>query len=148
MTGGSVQLRDYRIARKAGIPTDIAAQTAGIGIAEARLIDADDAKHPPAPDCYQPLILAPVGHDSGETTVTEESTSGEMLRLFMEHIERLLEEKKGISDDVRDVFSEAKSQGFDIKTMRECLKLRKMDRASRQEREALLQTYGVQLGLF
>lgn len=55
MTGGSQQLRRYRVARRAGHATDIAALMAGIGIAEARLIDADDVKNPPPADAYRPL---------------------------------------------------------------------------------------------
>jgi uncharacterized protein (UPF0335 family) len=65
----------------------------------------------------------------------------------MERIERLDEEKKGISDDMRDVFSEAKSQGYDTKIMRQILKLRKMSQDDRQEMEALLDTYKSALGL-
>lgn len=65
----------------------------------------------------------------------------------MERIERLDEEKKGISDDIRDVFSEAKSQGYDTKIMRQILKLRKMSQDDRQEMEALLDTYKSALGL-
>lgn len=69
------------------------------------------------------------------------------LRLFIERIERLNEEKKGIADDIRDVFSEAKSQGYDAKVMREALKLRKMDADDRAEFEAVLDTYKSVLGL-
>lgn len=74
--------------------------------------------------------------------------ANDQLRLYIERIERLEEEKKGIADDIRDVYSEAKSQGFDPKIMRECVRLRKMEAQARQEREALIQTYGAQLGLF
>lgn len=72
---------------------------------------------------------------------------GEQLRLLIERIERLNEEKKGIADDIRDVFSEAKSQGYDAKVMREALKLRKMDNDARLEFEAVLDTYKSALGL-
>jgi uncharacterized protein (UPF0335 family) len=71
----------------------------------------------------------------------------DQLRLFIERIERLEEEKKGIADDVRDVYAEAKSQGFDPKTMRTIVRLRKMDKSARQEMEALLDTYKAALGL-
>ena len=74
--------------------------------------------------------------------------ANDQLRLFVERIERLEEEKKGIADDIRDVYSELKSQGYDAKIVRECVKLRKMETDARQEREALLETYGAQLGLF
>lgn len=67
--------------------------------------------------------------------------AGEQLRLFIERVERLEEEKKGIADDIRDVFSEAKAVGFDVKVMRQVLKIRKMDSEARQEMEALLDVY-------
>lgn len=75
------------------------------------------------------------------------NVAAEQLRLFLERIERLTEEKKGIADDIRDVFAEAKGSGFDSKTMREILKLRAMDPESRREREALLDTYKAALGM-
>ena len=63
------------------------------------------------------------------------------LRSLIERIERLEEEKKAIAGDIRDIFAEAKSAGFDVKVMREILKLRKMDAADRDEKELLLETY-------
>jgi len=73
--------------------------------------------------------------------------AGERLRSFIQRIERLEEEKKTISEDVREVFAEAKSSGFDPKIMRQVLKLRKMETADRQEQEALLETYLAALGM-
>lgn len=75
------------------------------------------------------------------------NVAADVLRLFFERIERLEEEKKGVSDDIRDVFSEAKSQGFDTKIMRMVLRLRKMETQDRQEMEALLETYKSAVGL-
>lgn len=73
------------------------------------------------------------------------------LRHYIERIERLEEEKKAIAEDIKSVFSEAKSQGFDTKTMRAVIKLRKMEPEKRHEIAALLDTYcsalGVQLHL-
>jgi len=69
------------------------------------------------------------------------------LRSFVERIERLEEEKKGIADDIRDVFAEAKGQGFDTKVMRQVIRLRKKDTAERQEEEALLDLYMHALGM-
>ena len=63
------------------------------------------------------------------------------LRSLIQRIERLEEEKKAIAGDIRDIFAEAKSAGFDVKVMREILKLRKMDAADRDEKELLLETY-------
>lgn len=75
------------------------------------------------------------------------NVAADQLRLFIERIERLEEEKKGIADDVRDVYAEAKSNGYDVKTMRAIVRLRKMDKNARQEAEALLETYKAALGL-
>jgi uncharacterized protein (UPF0335 family) len=79
--------------------------------------------------------------------MSEATVSNDQLRLFMERIERLDEEKKGIADDIRDVFSEAKGQGYDTKIMRQILKLRKMTSDDRAEMEALLDVYKSALGL-
>ena len=76
-----------------------------------------------------------------------DSISAEQLRLFIERIERLEEEKKGIADDIKDVYAEAKSTGFDAKTMRSIVKLRKMEKHHRDEADALLETYRNALGL-
>jgi uncharacterized protein (UPF0335 family) len=76
-----------------------------------------------------------------------DNVAADQLRLFIERIERLEEEKKGIADDVRDVYAEAKSQGYDSKTMRAIVRLRRMEKNARQEADALLETYRVALGL-
>ncbi|WP_188056145.1 MULTISPECIES: DUF2312 domain-containing protein [unclassified Sphingosinithalassobacter] len=73
--------------------------------------------------------------------------AADQLRLFIERIERLEEEKKGIADDIKDVYNEAKSTGFDVKTMRSIVRLRKMEKHHRDEAEALLETYKAALGL-
>jgi uncharacterized protein (UPF0335 family) len=75
------------------------------------------------------------------------NASAEQLRLFIERIERLEEEKKGISDDLKDVYLEAKANGYDVKTMRAIVRLRRMEKNARQESEALLDTYKAALGL-
>ncbi len=69
------------------------------------------------------------------------------LKSLIERIERLEEEKKGIADDIRDVYAEAKSTGYDVKTMRAIVRLRKMEKHHREEAEALLDTYKAALGL-
>ncbi len=79
--------------------------------------------------------------------MTTENISAEALRLFIERIETLEEEKKGISDDIKDVYAEAKGTGFDTKTMRAIVRLRKMEAHARAEAEALLDTYKTSLGL-
>jgi uncharacterized protein (UPF0335 family) len=69
------------------------------------------------------------------------------LRLLIERIERLEEEKKGIGDDIKDVYSEAKSTGYDPKIMRQIVRLRKLKPDDRREMEAILDTYKNALGL-
>ncbi len=75
------------------------------------------------------------------------TVAADQLRLFIERIERLEEEKKGIADDIRDVYSEAKSNGYDTKTMRRVVALRRLETHTRQEMDALLETYRIALGL-
>jgi uncharacterized protein (UPF0335 family) len=69
------------------------------------------------------------------------------LRLLIERAERLEEEKKGIADDIKDVYMEAKATGYDTKTIRAIVRLRKMESHDRQEAEALLETYKAALGI-
>ena len=76
-----------------------------------------------------------------------DTVAADQLRLFIERIERLEEEKKGMADDIRDVYNEAKSQGYDAKTMRTIVRLRKMEKHARDEAEALLDIYKAALGL-
>lgn len=73
--------------------------------------------------------------------------SDDRLRLLIERIERLEEEKKGISDDIREVYAEGKAVGFDPKIMREVVKLRKMKPDDRSEQEMILDTYKAALGM-
>lgn len=75
------------------------------------------------------------------------NVSGEQLRLLIERVERLEEEKKGISDDIKDVYGEAKAVGYDTKIMKQIVKLRKKTRDARMEEEALLETYKSALGI-
>jgi uncharacterized protein (UPF0335 family) len=63
------------------------------------------------------------------------------LKAFVERVERLEEEKKTIADDIRDVYAEAKANGFDIKALRAIVRLRKQDVDERREHEAILETY-------
>ena len=77
--------------------------------------------------------MSEVGHNSG--------VAADRLRSFIERIERLDEEKAALAADIREVFAEAKSTGFDVKIMRVILKLRKMDRERRQEEEHLTELY-------
>lgn len=69
------------------------------------------------------------------------------LRLLIERVERLEEEKKGIADDIKDVYAEAKAVGYDAKIMRQIVRLRKMKPDDRAEMEAILDLYKAALGL-
>ncbi|MCJ2187040.1 MAG: DUF2312 domain-containing protein [Novosphingobium sp.] len=74
-------------------------------------------------------------------------TTDDRLRLLIERVERLEEEKKGISDDIRDVYNEAKAVGYDVKIMRQIVRLRKMKPDDRREMDMVLETYRSALGL-
>lgn len=82
-----------------------------------------------------------VEHVGGATTV-----AAERLRSFLERVERLEEEKSTIAGDIKEVFAEAKGEGYDTKTLRKIIRLRKMDKAKRDEEEALLELYLSALG--
>lgn len=72
----------------------------------------------------------------------------DQLKSFIERIERLEEEKKNISDDIKDVFAEAKANGFDVAALRTILKIRKEDADDRKEHEAIVDLYMQALGMF
>jgi uncharacterized protein (UPF0335 family) len=71
----------------------------------------------------------------------------DQLKAFIERVERLEEEKKAIGSDIRDVYSEAKANGFDVKALRTIVRLRKQDIEERKEQEAILATYMHALGM-
>lgn len=75
------------------------------------------------------------------------NSTDDRLRLLIERVERLGEEKKGIADDIRDVYAEAKAVGYDAKIMRQIIRLRKMKPDDRREQQAILETYAHALGL-
>ncbi|CAA9518463.1 MAG: FIG00451076: hypothetical protein [uncultured Sphingomonadaceae bacterium] len=79
--------------------------------------------------------------------MSDGNVAADQLRLFIERIERLEEEKRGTADDIKEVYAEAKSNGYDIKTMRTIVRLRGMEKHHRDEAEALLETYKAALGL-
>ena len=79
--------------------------------------------------------------------MTDTGIAAEQLRSYIERIERLTDEKQGIADDIKEIYSEAKGTGFDVKAMRAVIKRRKMDRAERQNQDALIDLYGAAVGL-
>ncbi|MHB1111420.1 MAG: DUF2312 domain-containing protein [Devosia sp.] len=80
-------------------------------------------------------------------TVSTESVAQDQLRAFIERIERMEEEKKAIADDIKEIYAEAKGNGFDIKVLRQIVRIRKQDHAERMEQEALLELYMAALGM-
>lgn len=79
--------------------------------------------------------------------MADTSVARDQLRTIVERIERLEEEKKTIADDIKDVYAEAKANGFDTKTLRQVVRLRKVEAAERQEQEAMLDLYLSALGM-
>lgn len=79
--------------------------------------------------------------------MAEQGVAGDLLRSFIERIERLEEEKKAISDDIREIYAESKGNGFDAKILRQVVRLRKLDKSERMEQEAILDLYMHALGM-
>jgi uncharacterized protein (UPF0335 family) len=90
---------------------------------------------------------ATIGHNSEAAESPAERFSKDQLKAIIDRIERLEEEKKTISDDIRDVYAEAKGTGFDVKALRTIVRMRKQDANDRAEQEALLETYMHALGM-
>lgn len=86
--------------------------------------------------------MTEIGHNSAP-----EIGADQRLRLLIERIERLEEEKRGIQDDIKDVYGEAKATGYDAKIMKLIVRLRKMNPDARREEEAILETYKNALGI-
>ncbi len=85
--------------------------------------------------------------EADATNSSDVSATDDRLRLLIERIERLEEEKKGIADDIRDVYAEAKAVGYDAKIMRQIVRLRKMKPDDRSEQETVLEVYKAALGM-
>ncbi len=84
---------------------------------------------------------------AAEKEQTAHRFAKDQLKAIIERVERLEEEKKAISDDIRDVFAEAKVNGFDVKALRTIVRMRKLDANERKEQEAILETYLHALGM-
>jgi uncharacterized protein (UPF0335 family) len=150
-------LTTYLRLRASGTPVELAAEQAGLGLTEARLtekaVEAGELALPHvrarAREDQSPGEEANMANDNStaKTPASASTVAGEKLRLFIERVERLEEEIKDLNSDKSDVFQEAKSDGFDTKTMKRIMKLRKMEPHARQEAEALLETYMNALGM-
>lgn len=82
-----------------------------------------------------------------EITETSQTVAAGQLRALIERIERLEEEKKTLADDIKEVYAEAKGNGFDTKAIRTIVRLRKKDQAEREEEETILDLYKAAIGL-
>ena len=82
-----------------------------------------------------------------QPTVSTDSVAQDQLRAFIERIERMEEEKKAIADDIKEIYAEAKGNGFDTKVLRQVIRIRKQDRNERLEQEAILELYMSALGM-
>lgn len=80
-------------------------------------------------------------------TVSSDSVAQDQLRAFIERIERMKEEKSAIADDIKEIYAEAKGNGFDTKVLRQIVRIRKQDHAERMEQEALMDLYMAALGM-
>lgn len=80
-------------------------------------------------------------------TVNSDSVAQDQIRAFIERIERMEEEKKAIADDIKEIYAEAKGNGFDTKVLRQVIRIRKLDHAERMEQEAILELYMTALGM-
>jgi len=89
--------------------------------------------------------MSKIGHNSDAAPATK--FAKDQLKAIIERIERLEEEKKTISDDIRDVYAEAKGNGFDVKALRTIIRMRKQDENERAEQETILETYMHALGM-
>jgi uncharacterized protein (UPF0335 family) len=91
---------------------------------------------------------AVAGDNSGGPVSLTTQAATDQLKSIVERIERLEEEKKGISDDIRDIYAKSKGDGFDVKALRRIVRMRKEDPDERAEFEAILDTYAHALGIF
>jgi uncharacterized protein (UPF0335 family) len=92
-------------------------------------------------------VHAQVGADAAEREAPSTRFAKDQLKAIIERIERLEEEKKETSDDIRDVYAEAKGNGFDAKALRKIVRMRKMDPDERREGEEIVETYMHALGM-
>ena len=94
-------------------------------------------------------MITTMGHNTGVAAAPDQATrfAKDQLRAIIERIERLEEEKAAIASDIRDVYAEAKGNGYDVKALRTIVRLRKQDANERAEAETILETYMLALGM-
>ncbi len=92
--------------------------------------------------------MSGIGHNSGDdVTEASQTVAAGQLRSLIERVERLEAEKKDLATDIREIYIEAKSNGFDTKAMRTIVRMRKKDKAEREEEAAILELYLAALGM-
>ncbi len=90
--------------------------------------------------------MAGIGHNSGVDNDVLSGTAQGQLKSIIERIERLEEDKAAVAEDLKEVYAEARGNGFDVKILRKVIRLRKQDKAKLQEEEALLDLYLTAIG--
>lgn len=90
--------------------------------------------------------MSDIRHNSGEAQEIG-GVAGDRLKSFVERVERMEEEKAALMEDIKEIYAEAKAVGFDVKTMRKIVALRKLDSEKRREQEELLDLYKIAVGL-
>ena len=91
--------------------------------------------------------MTEAGHNSGDDTDQFGNVGADRLRSLVERIERLEEERASIASDIKDIYAESKSAGYDVKVMRQLIRIRKQEPADVEEQETLLDTYRRALGM-
>jgi len=91
--------------------------------------------------------VAPIRKSEDGEAKDQSGISGARLKTVIERIERLEEEKAALADDIKDIYAEAKATGFDVKTIRKLIRLRKMDTEKRREEDEILELYKAAIGL-
>jgi uncharacterized protein (UPF0335 family) len=109
--------------------------------------ESSSARRRPLPPLHKETSMPATAAAEKDTEQANTAFARDQLKAIIERIERLEEEKKATSDDIRDVYAEAKGNGFDVKALRTIVRLRKMDTDDRKEQEAVLETYMHALGM-
>jgi uncharacterized protein (UPF0335 family) len=91
--------------------------------------------------------MSAIGHNSGSGIAPDSEIAADRLKSFIERIERLEEDKAAVLTDIKDIYAEAKGTGFDVKTIRHIVRLRRMEHQARAEQEQLLELYKSALGM-
>jgi len=106
-----------------------------------------DAGHPDDQELMHGAAAVHRSANAGEVSMAKSGFAAGQLKSLVERVERLEEEKAALTADIREIFAEAKGGGFDTKIMRQVIRIRRLDKADRQEQEAILDLYLSALGM-